>query len=688
MTRALAVIALALVALAPQEKPKSYRLPPTDLHQRVIWGSTCEVPDGPSLAFGGQDQQAEDGNPHTRIKVDGQWVSIDEELRKQNPVDYGARMAVLLIEQVRRMLVECRRGHFEGWFPPEAQQAVKGYAGANEDIARLRIWIEEGIKLAEKEFADLKGDDLARAKHVLEVTRKVLGMLQDYHDFFIPGDVRRLEELRIHCERIAEFAGAEPPPRALSPIAYDAKSKLFVIFGGDHLDFLTNDTWVFDPTAKRWTKRRPPTAPPPRANHVLKASGDGMIVLSGGYTYTSSTDYVGGQYRDQNDGEWVYDIAADTWTGKGGVAETRVYRTGRLHPDYYMEGPKPDPKAFAEWLTSVPVNTWTLTKPPHLPALNRDWGTAVLDPDRDLILRWSGGHSAHGGTDVLQYHLKTNRWELTMPVEFPLGQLYSNTDYPEGWNFNHRPWITGHTYQNYGYDPNLKMLLFTGKREYCYVWDSSQGDWRMRFKKPKGMTYDSCFYTLTLTPTPQGLVCWTQEGRLFRFDGKDWVEMPLRGAKMPGSVVDNSTIVYDSRRDRLLAVRKGYGDKNQFDGTIAVVEIKSGEVTLLSPAGKEKAAAVPYLCQFRYDPTTDLVLGGCTLEPDADGVRRTPTYDCAGDRWVTLKIGGDDPSGKKGRNVSLGLMVDVKRKLFWAVDTNSNVYVLRLAVASADLQPM
>jgi hypothetical protein len=38
--------------------------------------------------------------------------------------------------------------------------------------------------------------------------------------------------------------------------------------------------------------------------------------------------------------------------------------------------------------------------------------------------------------------------------------------------------------------------------------------------------------------------------------------------------------------------------------------------------------------------------------------------------------------------VSLGLMVDQKRKLYWAVDTNSNVYVLRLDVASADLKPM
>ena len=48
----------------------------------------------------------------------------------------------------------------------------------------------------------------------------------------------------------------------------------------------------------------------PRANHRLKAA-DGKATLSGGYAYTSTTDYCGGQYKDVGDGEWVYDLAAD-----------------------------------------------------------------------------------------------------------------------------------------------------------------------------------------------------------------------------------------------------------------------------------------------------------------------------------------------------------------------------------------
>jgi len=34
------------------------------------------------------------------------------------------------------------------------------------------------------------------------------------------------------------------------------------------------------------------------------------------------------------------------------------------------------------------------------------------------------------------------------------------------------------------------------------------------------------------------------------------------------------------------------------------------------------------------------------------------------------------------------MMYDAKRKVFWAVDTNSQVYVLQLDVKTADLRPM
>mgnify|MGYP001012208570 CR=1 FL=1 len=73
---------------------------------------------------------------------------------------------------------------------------------------------------------------------------------------------------------------------------------------------------------------------------------------------------------------------------------------------------------------------------------------------------------------------------------------------------------------------------------------------------------------------------------------------------------------------------------------------------------------------------------------DGAGQRRTPAYDCKENRWVSLALGGDDPSGPQGRNVSLGLMYDQRRGQFWAVDAASRVYVLRLEPGLADLRQL
>ena len=102
----------------------------------------------------------------------------------------------------------------------------------------------------------------------------------------------------------------------------------------------------------------------------------------------------------------------------------------------------------------------------------------------------------------------------------------------------------------------------------------------------------------------------------------------------------------------------------------------------------DAADAMPYLCQICYDKPNDLLLVGGTLPPGEDGLRRTPAYDPERNQWISLKITGDDPSGERGRNVSLGMMYEPKRKLFLAVDTNSQVYALRLHVETADVQPL
>ncbi|MBY0460826.1 MAG: hypothetical protein K2V38_26200, partial [Gemmataceae bacterium] len=66
-----------------------------------------------------------------------------------------------------------------------------------------------------------------------------------------------------------EKAANEPPPRANSRLAYDPVNKRTVLFGGDQLDQLVADTWVYDSAKNAWTEHTPQLSPSPRAGHAL-----------------------------------------------------------------------------------------------------------------------------------------------------------------------------------------------------------------------------------------------------------------------------------------------------------------------------------------------------------------------------------------------------------------------------------
>lgn len=107
---------------------------------------------------------------------------------------------------------------------------------------------------------------------------------------------------------------AEPPPRALAPMAFDPATRKIVLFGGDGLDTLRADTWVYDCATRSWEERRPPLSPSPRFGHaLLHLPRSGRIVLLGGKGYTSSTGYCATLYRPLPFEAWTYDVAGDKW---------------------------------------------------------------------------------------------------------------------------------------------------------------------------------------------------------------------------------------------------------------------------------------------------------------------------------------------------------------------------------------
>lgn len=384
-------------------------------------------------------------------------------------------------------------------------------------------------------------------------------------------------------------------------------------------------------------------------------------------------------------------VPAATWPWR----KRPTASSGPFHPSYFLQGAEPAAATKKE-LDAIPANRWVERKPPQKPEMVRTWGHAVLDPDHDLVLVFSGGHSAHCGSDVLHYHLATNRWELTSPVEFPLGQTYSNTSYPEGYNLNKRPWVTGHTYQSYNYDPGSEKLYLNARVYNTYVYDPLVGDWIGRFPKPKPMVYNDCFYTLNTLPTPQGLICWTGQGDLFKLDAANeaWREVDLRGDKLPPAVVDASTFVYDSKRDRLVFIHSEYGQK--YDGVLRLLDLKTGEVTKKTPANAAPLAALDLKGVDRavYHPDHDLVLFSTLLPGESGRPQRALVYGCAAGQWGSLAIGYDVATGKRpahpaGPGHSCGLLFDAERNIIWGIDTHDcRVYALHLDPTTADLKPI
>jgi Galactose oxidase, central domain len=106
----------------------------------------------------------------------------------------------------------------------------------------------------------------------------------------------------------------QPPQRALSPMAYDPATKKIVLFGGDRLDQLYADTWVYDTKTRKWEEKKPAISPAPRFGHaLLYLPKSKKIVLLGGKTYRSSTGYGATLYKPLPFEAWTYDVAANKW---------------------------------------------------------------------------------------------------------------------------------------------------------------------------------------------------------------------------------------------------------------------------------------------------------------------------------------------------------------------------------------
>lgn len=527
----------------------------------------------------------------------------------------------------------------------------------------------------------------------------------------------------------------QPPQRANSRLVYDPVNQKVVLFGGDQLDHLLADTWLFDVVKQTWSEVKPALGPSPRGGHALlwlpRAK---KLLLVGGYTYTSTTEYVSSLYQRLPIELWTYDVAGNRWDflGRAGAKEgpdlatnffcsaavdpddnvlvlgqtgawtcavdaaksdadgrakfgvkanTITKRTGSHDPSWYFEGlPSTIAGRVDAQLKEIPANEWTIRPTPKRPGMNMDWGSAVFAPEHDMILRFSGGHSAYSGTAPVVYHVGNDRYSLPFAPEYPLEYVYSNDQVRGEWSFKQNPWMTGHTYKSTGYDPNLKALVL-GPHEYTYFFDPKSSKWS---RSPERNPYQGNFYIVTLCATPKGTVAWANRRQgggagLWRLDAESrtWKELPLKG-EMPQTSADHHGMAYDSKRDRLLL----FSDLGKNKGDVLEYDFKAGTTRWLAAAGRDKALA--HSRETIYIPEADAVLIGAHVQ----GENSWPMYDCATNAWVSVDLKGSDPVGKKSFNNSMGLMYDPSRRLIWAVGQYSHVHVLRLDMKTATVRKL
>jgi hypothetical protein len=526
----------------------------------------------------------------------------------------------------------------------------------------------------------------------------------------------------------------EPPPRALSPMVFDPASGRIVLFGGDRLDQLYADTWLYDTKTRTWSEARPGVSPCPRFGHaMLHLPKSRKILLVGGKEYSSSISYCAMLYKPLPFDAWTYDVAKNEWAlvqriekggppqpfteaaaaaaadddtllflGAGtekasshsawiwkadvsksdpdgsarfGVAPGVVTcRTGSYDPDWYTNGvPPPDPAATADVLKGLTNNQWQALQPPRRPdnRMGGGWSTVTLDTDRDQILHMGGGHSSYFGNDMAHYDIINGRWSIACRPQFAIEYNY-DLNGPGLWAFNGAPW-GNHNYQAYEYDPTIQRVVYI-KGDKTMLYDPVTRTWPFA-EKFGDLPFVPSKYVNYLVATPPGAVCWTQTRESQSKFGLWRIEGGRKWVEIKTAGEPLPNTVCDSSTVTYDSRRDRLlftttAGTNGPHGQVWSCELKSGEVRKLNPAGMEAIRGGRFARESVYLRRSDLVMFGFLLP----GERRTsvPFYDCEANRWLSAEMPGAEfmNGGKPGASVDLGLVYDAGRDVVWGVLCN------------------
>lgn len=549
-----------------------------------------------------------------------------------------------------------------------------------------------------------------------------------------------LDRAALTVREAAYAVAAEPPPRAGAAVAVLPDCSGLVLFGGTHGDFATADTWIYDFASRRYRQLWPEHSPSPRQGARFVGLSGGRALLIGGDTYRQQ---IAMQSPDQKlpTEAWLFDATTMTWSFVSGVAAEEELAMMRLvaathvggdtllavanggseypslqrsstwalrldpaaldaaataekgvgpgtsrsrgdaasgwSPAWYDEAPRDPAGTFAAWIEGLPENTWTALPTLERPNTARSWGSTLFDAKNHQLLHWTGGHQSDPTNTVQHFHLETGRHSIGYVAE---ALAIGNT-------FNGRPDCSNHTYNAVALDP-VSGLMIAPHRAGTHVYDPALGDW-VDFVPTQPFGYD--LYNVKTSPSPVGVVAWTSgqtAGAFFgRFvaDQRAWEPLPVTGAMPPMIGGDESTLVYDSKRDQMiLFTAKEYQVPA---GQVWSYDFATATVKALDPSNRAyidespPSAALYRLREGVYIEALDLVLfAQMWVEGQQVG------YDVANNVWVKTNI-QRHPAEQFG-SVDCGIAHDAERSRLYSLCNYAENFALRAAPASITKAPL
>jgi hypothetical protein len=525
-----------------------------------------------------------------------------------------------------------------------------------------------------------------------------------------------------------------PPSRRNAPLVFDAKNKVFVLFGGDHEDYLMNDTWVLD-LAKGWRRAAPKTAPSPRAGHQLVYLPKcGKIAMYEGYVQSSSSDYRSAISHPINPRQlWLFDVKANRWERVGAWTAKRRDPSLPATAGFYgyagqyfaapaMAATDRDEIVLvaggATWMLRVPggasdaVAGKYATKPNQRLYRTGRFRAAycevaakpkTIDLERLPANRWvkmppAPRNVMHGcrkrdwGTAVWDpKHEQMVRWggghcvrSASTPVHYSFvsNRMVEGYDADEPYGYNggggfgssllNRPWCPTHGYNLYAYDPPSGLIVTaTG-----FLYDPARMDWLRT--APMQRPFRFSWGHTVLEHSPHGAVAWATSHKggigLFVYrHGEGWKDLGLKG-KLFSPYCDSDGMCYDAKRDRML-IGWGGGYQKKGDGTLRAFDFKTRAITVLKP-GNLDLGKIQNTREMVYATHTDLVLFGS--KPVKRGKKTaTLAYDCAADAYRLLD------AGEAIYGHGAAWQYDARRKLVLVTDHRGAACVLRLEPKTA-----